>query len=59
MIQKIINYIINIKDTIKKKRIIRLAIKAGCDIDGDIYYYNGEPYFVYIMKDIVEKCKKE
>lgn len=55
MIQKIINYI----RSIRHKRIIRLAKAAGCDIDGDIYYYDGEPYFVYILKDIVEKCKKE
>lgn len=37
MIQKIVNYIRSIKDTIKKKRIIRLAKAAGCDVDGDIY----------------------
>lgn len=38
-----------------KANVLRWAIEAGCDTDGDILYINGKKYYVHIMKKIVEE----
>lgn len=38
-----------------KERIIRKAIKSGCDLDGDLIWYNRRRYWVDVFNDIVEE----
>lgn len=39
----------------KKKRIMNLAKKSGCDVDGDIVYYHGISYVVDIQHNIIKR----
>lgn len=48
--------IINEAEFIKRK-ILKLLQKSGCDIDGDIFTYNGKKYFVHELRGIVEEVK--
>lgn len=44
-----------VKNPLKKKKIIELARRSGCDVDGDIVYCNGTAYFVNIYDGVVGK----
>ncbi len=48
-----------ITDPELKKRILNAANSSACDIDGDIVYVDGVPYFVHIMADVVKTDIKE
>lgn len=37
------------------KKIIKEAIKSGCDIDGDVVYYKDKKYYVNVLSNIVRE----
>lgn len=43
---------------LKRNRILKLAKKAGCDADGDIFIYRGNVYFVKLSSSTVVKTGK-
>lgn len=42
----------------KKKKILEIARKIGCDLDGDCLFCKSKCYFVHIMDEICIKVKK-
>ena len=39
-----------------KNDIIHAATEYGCDLDGDILWYQGEKYYVHIFDGVVRKA---
>lgn len=37
------------------KKIIKKAIKSGCDIDGDVVHYKDKKYYVNVLSNIVRE----
>lgn len=42
---------------LKKRMILKRARLIGCDIDGDIIYYKGKTYYVYLYTNTVKQIK--
>lgn len=40
------------------KKIIRIAVKGGRDLDGDLVVYRGHLYWVHVLENIVREVPK-
>ena len=40
-----------------KRKILKIARKSGCDVDGDILNYNGKQYLVAEFIGLVKEVK--
>lgn len=48
-----------IKNKIMTKKITRIAVKGGRDLDGDLVVYRGHLYWVHVLENIVGEVPKK
>lgn len=51
------NVINRIVDLFRKRRILKAAVKCGCDVDGDMLVYKNTYYIVDCVHNYVSRCK--
>ena len=51
------NVINRMVDLFRKRRILKAAVKCGCDVDGDMLVYKNTYYIVDCVHNYVVRCK--